>query len=231
MFKLTEASGGYGALPALDGVSLRVGRGEIVALLGRNGSGKTTTFKYIMGLLTRYGGEVRVGGQAIAHATEARARAGIGYVPQGRHVFARLSVAENIAAAAIAHGHDPRHAIDAGLALFPALVPRVRALAGQLSGGQQQMLAIARALAIRPRLLLLDEPTEGVQPSIVGELADSLRRLPAQGLSILIAEQDLDFALGLADSAYVLHRGAIERSTTAQQLRADTSALQELLGV
>lgn len=232
MFRLTDASGGYGTTPILRNVSVEVGRGEMVALLGRNGSGKSTTFKWIMGLLDRSSGSLSLDGAAIAHLPEARARAGLGYVPQGRFVFPRLNVMENIAAVAVAHGRDPEQAVADGFEIFPALAARSRALAGQLSGGQQQMLAVARALALRPKLLLLDEPTEGVQPSIVDELGEALRRLNARdGLSILVAEQDLHFALGLASRAYVLDRGRIERETAAASLLADRQSVQELLGV
>jgi len=232
MLSLRDATGGYGATPVLRGVSLDVGDGEVVALLGRNGSGKTSTFKYLMGMLDRNAGSVAIDNRPVAHVPELRARAGLGYVPQGRHVFPRLNILENIAAVAIAHGRDPGEAIDRSFHIFPALALRSRALAGQLSGGQQQMLAVARALAMQPKVLLLDEPTEGVQPSIVDELCDALLRLNAkEHLAILVAEQDLDFALQLASRAYVLDRGAVERQTTAADLRADTETIQELLGV
>jgi ABC-type branched-subunit amino acid transport system ATPase component len=232
LLELVDASGGYGTTPILRNISLGVAAGEIVALLGRNGSGKTTAFKYAMGLLDRFGGTVSVEGEAVAHRPESRARAGLAYVPQGRFVFPRLTVVENISAVAIAHGRRAADAVDRALAMFPALAPRMRALAGELSGGQQQMLAIVRALAMQPRVLLLDEPTEGVQPSIVDELSLALLRLNAmEGLSILVAEQDLNFALDLASRAYIMNRGGIEREAATSQLRHDREGIQELLGV
>ena len=231
MLEVLEASGGYSGTPILRSVTLRVGHGETVALLGRNGSGKTTALKYVMGLLDSTGGTVTLDRQPIPHVPERRAHAGLGYVPQGRFVFPRLTSAENIAAAAIAHGRAPSQALDESFELFPALKRHAGSLAGQLSGGQQQMLAIARAMATQPRVLVLDEPTEGVQPSIVDELIEALRRLSASGLAVLLAEQDLDVALELASRAYVMDRGAVEREAAGAELRRDRQALHDLLGV
>ncbi len=232
MFAISDATGGYGKTTILRDVCMSVAEGEIVALLGRNGAGKTTLLKYAMGLIDVFGGSVSLSGRSLPPAAARRARAGLGYVPQGRFVFPRLTVPENIAAAAIACGHSRREAVARAFADFPILEEKASSLAGSLSGGQQQILAIARALATKPKVLILDEPTEGVQPSIIDEIAGILKRLNADlGLSIVVAEQDLDFCLSLAERAYVLDKGAIARETTRQDLLADKDLLHELLGV
>ncbi|WP_209542194.1 ABC transporter ATP-binding protein [Variovorax sp. 1615] len=231
MFEAIEISGGYGKTSIVERASLRVGRGEIVALLGRNGVGKSTLMRLLVGQATSMGGSARLDGRPLPERTDDRARCGLGYVPQGRFVFPRLSVSENIALAAVACGHPRAEAIARAFADFPALVPKANDLAGRLSGGQQQILAMARALATRPKLLLLDEPTEGVQPSIVDEIAEVLLRLRRDGLSVLVAEQDLNFCLSIAERAYVMDQGRIVRETRKAELEGDRALLQELLGV
>lgn len=232
MFAISDATGGYGKTTILRDVCINVADGEIVALLGRNGAGKSTLLKYAMGLIDVFGGTVSLAGRALPPTASRRARAGLGYVPQGRFVFPRLTVPENIAAAAIACGHNRRDAVAKAFADFPILEEKASSLAGSLSGGQQQILAIARALATKPKVLILDEPTEGVQPSIIDEIAGILKRLNTElGLSIVVAEQDLDFCLSLAGRAYVLDKGLIARETTRQDLLADKDLLHELLGV
>ena len=232
MFEISNATGGYGKTVIVDGASITVGKGEIVALLGRNGVGKTTLLKYAMGLIDVFGGSVSLDGSELPQSTAKRARAGLGYVPQGRYVFPRLTVIENIAAAAIGCGHDSRAAVAKALADFPILREKAETLAGSLSGGQQQILSIARALATEPKVLILDEPTEGVQPSIVDEIAGMLLRMNTQRtLSIFVAEQNLDFCLSFAERSYILDKGTIVREATREQLLGDKVLLHELLGV
>ena len=232
MFEISNATGGYGKTTIIDDASIAVGTGEIVALLGRNGVGKTTLLKYAMGLIDVFGGSVLLDGSELPPSTAKRARAGLGYVPQGRYVFPRLTVIENIAAAAIGCGHDSRAAVEQALADFPILDEKAHTLAGSLSGGQQQILSIARALATEPKVLILDEPTEGVQPTIVDEIAGMLQRMNTQRtLSIVVAEQNLDFCLSVAERAYILDKGTIAREATREQLLGDHVLLHELLGV
>jgi urea ABC transporter ATP-binding protein UrtE len=232
MFKLVGATGGYGKTTIIRDVSLEVKRGEVVALLGRNGVGKSTLMRFASGSIPAMAGQVEIDGKVAPTAPERRARLGLGYVPQGRFVFPRMTVAENIAVAAAATGHEHKAAVTAALADFPMLKPKLDDLAGGLSGGQQQVLALARALATQPRILLLDEPTEGVQPSIIDEMAGILKRINAErGIAILVAEQDLDFCLSIAGRAYVMEKGRIRMEVDRDTLRADKALQQDLLGV
>ena len=218
MFVISNATGGYKKTTIIRDVTISVGDREMVALLGRNGAGKTTVIKYALGLIDMFAGTTSLDGKTMSSSTARRVKAGIGYVPQGRFVFPRLTVSENIAAAAVACGHNRTDAIDLALSDFPILKDKVSSLADGLSGGQQQILAIARALATKPRILILDEPTEGVQPSIVDEIAGVLRRLNGErGLAVLVAEQDLDFCLSLAERAYVLDKGTVAACNTFGQ--------------
>lgn len=207
----------YGGSHILRDVSLRVQPGRITVLLGRNGVGKTTLLKSLMGLVPVKSGEVRLQGQDITRAKPfERARAGIGYVPQGREIFGRLTVAENLAlglATRPASTPIPPELFE----LFPVLQQMLQRRGGDLSGGQQQQLAIARALAAGPRLLILDEPTEGIQPNIIQDIGRVIRRLAERGLAanggqpmaVLLCEQYYDFAEELADDYLVLERGAV----------------------
>lgn len=232
MFKIINATGGYGKTTIIRDVSLEVNSGEIVALLGRNGVGKSTLMRYATGLVPAMAGSIEIDGQTAPSNSAKRAQSGLGYVPQGRHVFPRMTVSENIAVAAASNGHDHRQAVDIALNDFPLLVQKADDLAGGLSGGQQQVLALARALAIQPKILLLDEPTEGVQPSIIDEIAGILKRINRErGISILVAEQDLDFCLSIAERAYVMEKGSIRLETDRNSLRDDKALQQELLGV
>ncbi|WP_419913014.1 ABC transporter ATP-binding protein [Hoeflea sp.] len=232
MFKVVDAVGGYGKTVIIRGVNLDVRAGEIVALLGRNGVGKSTLMKFVTGLVPATSGHVEFDGSVLPEKPAKRARLGIGYVPQGRYVFERMTVSENIAVAAASNGYDGKEAVAAALQDFPLLEPKIDDLAGGLSGGQQQILALARALAIQPRLLLLDEPTEGVQPSIIDDMAGVLKRINQErGISILVAEQDLEFCLSIAERAYVMEKGTIRLETDRETLLADKTLQQELLGV
>ncbi|MEO4042688.1 ABC transporter ATP-binding protein [Hoeflea sp. CAU 1731] len=232
MFKVISATGGYGKTTIIRDVSLDVNAGEIVALLGRNGVGKSTLMRFATGLIPASNGTVEIAGEIAPASPSKRARMGLGYVPQGRFVFQRMTVMENIAVAAASNGYDAKATVDEMLADFPLLEPKATDLAGGLSGGQQQVLALARALATRPKILLLDEPTEGVQPSIIDEMAGILKRINRDSqIAILVAEQNLDFCLSIAGRAYVMEKGAIRLETDRQSLKNDKALQQELLGV
>jgi len=232
MFKIANATGGYGKTTIIRDISLEVEEGEIVALLGRNGVGKSTVMRYAAGLISSTEGHVEIAGIKLPNIPAKRAKQGLGYVPQGRYVFPRMTVTENIAVAAATHGYKPKMMVEELLEDFPMLIPKANDLAGGLSGGQQQVLALARALATRPKILLLDEPTEGVQPSIIDEMSGVLKRINQEhNLAILVAEQDLDFCLSIAKRAYVMEKGKINRSIDRDSLRADTALQKELLGV
>jgi urea ABC transporter ATP-binding protein UrtE len=232
VLRISEATAGYGKTLIIRDVELEVGDGEMVALLGRNGVGKTTLMKYVMGLLAGARGTVELAGASLPPAPARRARAGHGYVPQGRREFPRLTVAENITAAAVACGRPAAAMLAEVLGEFPILAERAGQLAGSLSGGQQQILAIGRALATAPKVLLLDEPTEGVQPSIIDDIGQILERLHRErGLSVLLAEQNLDFAMSLTSRCYVMDKGTIARRASREELLRDKALLHELLGV
>ena len=227
MLKIEGLNQYYGSSHVLRQVSLQVADGGCTVLLGRNGVGKTTLLRCLMGLLPIRSGQVMLGGQEVASWTpEARAQAGMGYVPQGREVFSELTVRENLLVGEITAerrrrlagpgdgaGQDrpPRHTYEDVVNLFPVLKSMGQRLAGNLSGGQQQQLAIARALLTQPRLLILDEPTEGIQPSIVQEIQAVIASLKGQ-LSILLVEQYVDFAESVADHFTVLVRGQVVAS-------------------
>jgi urea transport system ATP-binding protein len=220
----------YGRTQVLFGVSLEVPEGSLVCVMGRNGVGKTTLLNTIMGLLPASRGTVSVDGVDMTRAkTHKRVRAGIGYVPQGHGMFPQLTVRENLAVVLEASRHGEPAAIDEALAMFPRLEPLLSRRAGFLSGGQQQQLAIARAVITRPRLLVLDEPTEGIQPSIIDEIEESIARLHATGLSILLVEQYLDFAVRLADYFVVLERGEVVHTGTNAELQDES--VRRLLAV
>jgi urea transport system ATP-binding protein len=219
-----------GRTRVLFGVSLEVPAGSLVCVMGRNGVGKTTLLNTLMGVLTPTRGHVSFDGHDITRAkTHKRVRAGIGYVPQGHGVFPQLTVWENLAVVLEATKHGDAAAVDEALELFPRLKPMLKRKAGFLSGGQQQQLAIARALITRPRLLVLDEPTEGIQPSIIDEIEEAIAGLHAGGLSILLVEQYLDFALRLADSFVILERGEVVR--TGSQADLHDESVRRLLAV
>ncbi|MBU6497983.1 MAG: ABC transporter ATP-binding protein [Rhodospirillales bacterium] len=220
---------GYGAARVLSAVSLRVPQGESVALLGRNGMGKTTLLLAIMGLATHFAGTIRLGGAEITRMRpEQRALAGIGWVPQERNIFRSLTVEENLTAVARPGQWDVARVY----AMFPRLAERRVNMGGQLSGGEQQMLAVGRALVLNPKLLLLDEPTEGLAPIIVAELLAVLRRLAREeGLSCVIVEQHAQKVLGVTDQAVILERGAVVHAGPSAALAADGAMLARYLGV
>jgi len=211
LLRVNGLRGGYGGEPVLQGVDISVQPGEIVAVIGRNGVGKSTLMRCLIGLLTPSAGTIHLAGAEITGMTaNLRARSGIGYIPQGREVFPRLSVQENLLVGEVAlePGRQPDYERIFGF--FPILKERARQTAGTLSGGQQQQLAIARAMIGEPRLMLLDEPSEGIQPSIVKDIARNVRRLNAEtGVAVLLVEQNLDLIVSLAGRGFVMDKGRI----------------------
>jgi branched-chain amino acid transport system ATP-binding protein len=223
MLSVRDLEAYYGRAHILSGVGLEVARGEVVVLLGRNGAGKSTTLKSIMGLVRPAGGTVDFEGRAIARmAPHAIARLGLGYVPEDRRVFSELSVAENLEV-----GRQPPRpgcpvwTPEAIFALFPNLAELRGRPAGQTSGGEQQMLTIGRTLMGNPALLLLDEPSEGLAPVIVEQMAATIRALKAEGLSVLLSEQNLRFATEVSDRAYIIEKGRIRYEGAMADLAAD----------
>jgi branched-chain amino acid transport system ATP-binding protein len=222
----------YGLSRVLFGVSLEVAAGECVCLLGRNGVGKTTTIRSVMGLLRPTSGRVVWKGSNIAGWAPHRvARAGIGFVPEDRRIFPELTVWENLDVAARAGRRNGHWNIAAVFALFPKLEELRNRPGGFLSGGEQQMLTIGRTLMGNPELLLLDEPSEGLAPLVVAALLENIRSLKEQGLTILLAEQGVDFSLALADRVYLLEKGHIRYSGPAAELRDDTKLRDRLLAL
>jgi len=214
----------YGSSHTLRGVSLQVARGECLALLGRNGVGKTTLLKCLMGVLPVAGGTVQLAGRDITRLPpHARAAAGIAYVPQGREIFARLTVAENLRMGmATLPRREAANISGQVFELFPVLKEMLQRRGGDLSGGQQQQLAIARALLQRPQVLILDEPTEGIQPSIIKDIERVIRLLRQRGdIAILLCEQYFDFAHALADHFVVLSRGEVVAAGSQAQMASD----------
>ena len=232
LLSVEEIHTAYGLSRVLFGISLAVEPGECVCLLGRNGVGKTTTMRSVMGLTPPSSGRVLWQGRDIrGWAPHRVARAGIGFVPEDRRIFAELSVRENLEVGARA-ARRPGHWTSATVGeLFPVLRERRDQRGGLLSGGEQQMLTIARTLMGNPDLLLLDEPSEGLAPLVVETLRSKIGELKAQGLTILLAEQGVDFALALADRVYVLEKGTIRFSGRATELRDNEALLDRLLSL
>uniref|UniRef100_E6Q429 High-affinity branched-chain amino acid transport ATP-binding protein livF (LIV-I protein F) n=1 Tax=mine drainage metagenome TaxID=410659 RepID=E6Q429_9ZZZZ len=223
----------YGGIVALRGIDLRVEEGEIVALLGANGAGKTTTLRAISGLLPIRSGDVAFEGTSVRkRSPDAIARLGIGHVPEGRRVFTRMTVRENLELGgfAISSHREVAARIDDVLAIFPRLRERIAQRAGTLSGGEQQMLAVGRALIARPRLLLLDEPSLGLAPLVVTQIFEVLRDIHHRGTTIVLVEQNARAALALADRGYVLRNGEIARCDTAAALAQDPAVVAAYLG-
>ena len=221
----------YGAIAALKGISFTVGEGEIVALLGANGAGKTTTQKTISGMLRPALGSITFDGQRIDGIPAHRLIGlGICHVPEGRHVFPRMSVAENLEMGAFRFRRPDDAELDRVLTLFPILRDRFRQPAGTLSGGEQQMLAIGRALMGKPRLLLLDEPSMGLAPLIVRQIFEIVREINDSGVTVLLVEQYAAQALALANRGYVLETGELVLSGTGQELLADDRVRAAYLG-
>jgi urea transport system ATP-binding protein len=211
MLSLSNLNVSYDGSRILRGVGLTVPEKSLVCLMGRNGVGKTTTLKSVVGLVKPESGSVRLAGAELTGlAPDARARLGIGYVPQGRDIFPHLTVWENLKVSLVVHRAKGNGQIERVLELFPILKEFLQRKGGVLSGGQQQQLAIARALLTDPKILILDEPTEGIQPNIIDLIGDTLLKIKQEGrISILLVEQYLDFCLSVGDSFYIMDRGAI----------------------
>ena len=232
MLEVRALRAGYGAIEVLRGVDLVVGAGEIVALLGRNGAGKSTLNNNVCGLYRPFGGAIEFDGQAIAGAPSMRiVEAGLVQVPEGRRVFPNLSVRENLELGSYRRGRAARATnLERVLAVFPRLNERMTQLAGTLSGGEQQMLAIGRGLMSEPRLLILDEPSLGLSPLLVEEMFTLIGRLNRDGLAILLVEQNVVQSLAIAHRAYVLENGRIALSGAAAELAEHPELRKSYLG-
>jgi branched-chain amino acid transport system ATP-binding protein len=221
----------YGAVQVLYGLDLTLNKGEVLCLFGRNGAGKTTTLKAIMGLVRSSAGSIRLDGQELtglpAHEVP---KAGVAYVPQGRRLFAEMTVAENIEIGLMTRrkGKAVRENV---LDLFPLLRQRLRQRSGTLSGGEQQMLAMARALCLEPQVLLLDEPTEGLMPSMIARIRETVSKLRDMGVSTILVEQRVDAVLSVADRVSFIENGRNRETVDVEELRADPSAVRRYVGV
>jgi branched-chain amino acid transport system ATP-binding protein len=232
MLEVGELAAGYGRIPILGGVSFSVARGEFVGILGHNGMGKTTLLRALMGYIPATAGRVVLEDADITRAEPyRRARAGMGYVPQGREIFPGLSVRDNLRMGAIGRPKDEAAAIESALQTFPRLKSLIDRPGGALSGGEQQLLAIARCLVGNPRLILLDEPTEGIQPSIIDEIAETLLGLRSKGaLTMILVEQNLDFIATLSERVLIIQKGVIVHSAEPGELHGH-GLVNEFIGV
>jgi branched-chain amino acid transport system ATP-binding protein len=221
----------HGSSQTLQGMSLTVVKGEVLCLLGRNGAGKTTTLRAIMGLATAGAGSIRLDGTEIsALPAHERPRFGIGYVPQGHRLFSELTVRENLEIGMMTR-RSPQRVLDETLSLFPRLQERLGQVSGTLSGGEQQMLATARALCLDPKVILLDEPTEGLMPSMIATIRDVVVTLRNQGKAILLVEQRVEAVLSIADRVCFVENGKAQAVMPVEVLRADPSLLSRYVGV
>jgi len=230
MLSVTGLTAQIGKIPVLRGVNLTVNGGDTVALLGRNGVGKTSTLRAILGLLRRTGGSVVFDGKSLNDiAPHKLAGMGIGYVPQGRGIFPLLTVEENLLLSV--KGAPNQNMLEEMFTRFPRIKERLRQPAGTLSGGEQQMLAIARCLLLEPKLIILDEPTEGIMPKLVAQIRHEIASIAKRGISVLLVEQNLRTALRLASRVYLMERGQIVHEGTSASLQADPEIVHRYLGV
>ena len=232
--RILDVSGlwpGYVATPILQGVNMSAARGEIVGVIGRNGVGKSTLMRCLIGLLDSWQGSITFLGRDVTRLeSDARARAGCGYIPQGRDVFPQMSVEENLQVGKLIGGPNGKKLPELVYEYFPRLKERRRQLAGTMSGGEQQQLAIGRALIGNPVLMILDEPSEGVQPSIVQQICEALKSFRSElGTTIVFVEQNLDTILAIAERCYIMEKGTITRSLTGDDVNADNVRAQLLL--
>lgn len=232
IIELADVDAGYGSTSVLHAVSLQVSPGEVVTLLGANGAGKSTTLRLVSGILTPRRGRLLLDGRPVAHSDpRAAVLAGVAHCPEGRRIFPALTVRENVElGASILPRAERGAAVEEMLSLFPRLQERLSQQGGTLSGGEQQMLAIARALASRPRLLMLDEPSLGLAPLVVAQVADVIRQLRSRGTTVLLVEQNAALALALADRAYILESGRVVLSGAAAELVDDPRVRDAYLG-
>ena len=232
MLKVKELHAGYGRIPILNGVNLDVAEGQVLGILGHNGMGKTTLIKTLMGFIDTTQGTIQLEGQDITRAApNRRARAGFGYVPQGRDIFPRMTVRDNLRFAVAASGSTSKTKVDEILDQFQRLAPLMDREGGALSGGEQQILAIARCLCADPKLMFLDEPTEGIQPSIIEQIAELLSMLKQKSqLTIVLVEQNLEFVSSLSDRVAIIQKGTIVNELAPSQL-GEAKVLDEFIGV
>jgi branched-chain amino acid transport system ATP-binding protein len=231
MLNLQNIQSGYGAVQVLFDLSFNAKAGEIICIMGRNGAGKTTTLKTIMGLLPLSSGKITLNGTDLSSiAPHKISQQGIAYVPQGRRLFSELSVAQNLEVGLL-HTPDKAQTREELLTLFPRLRDRLKQQANTLSGGEQQMLAMARALAIKPSVLLLDEPTEGLQPSMIDLIRDVVIKMKEQKLAVVLVEQRVDAVLNIADQVVFVENGRGLETTDTEALRAEPEKLYRYLGV
>jgi branched-chain amino acid transport system ATP-binding protein/urea transport system ATP-binding protein len=234
MLKLSEVHAGYRRTPVLQGVDLTIAAGERVAVLGRNGVGKTTLLRAIVGEIPLMAGSIQLKDRDVATLpTHERARLGVAYVPQGREIFPGLSVLDNLRVASFGTGRDDLdERLDEQLTEFPVLAEKRRQRGDSLSGGQQQILALARALMTGPSVLLLDEPSEGIQPSIVSEIGEIVLRLnERRGITVVLVEQNLDFAARVCERAFLMDKGSVVRDMPAADVANDRELQHEYMGV
>ena len=221
----------YGGIHALQGISFEVHEGEVVALIGANGAGKSTTLKTVSGMMHPRNGKITFLGEDITRTDSYKLTAkGLAHVPEGRRIFLQMTVMENLEMGAYIHKKLPKDALDNVFERFPRLLERKNQVAGTLSGGEQQMLAMGRALMSRPKLMMLDEPSMGLAPILVEQIFDIIRELHAAGTTILLVEQNAEMALDIADRAYVLESGTIALSGTGQELAQSDEIKKAYLG-
>ncbi|WP_372053384.1 ABC transporter ATP-binding protein (plasmid) [Tistrella mobilis] len=235
MTALLEVQGlksGYGRIPILMGVDFTLGAGEFLGILGHNGMGKTTLIRTLMGYLPATAGRITLDGRDVTTAKPAaKAAAGLGYVPQGRQIFPDLSVYENLRMGQAGKPRESREVIDRVLAMFPRLTRLLDRRGGALSGGEQQLLALARCLCTEPRMILLDEPTEGIQPNILDEIVETLHELRRQtGIAMILVEQNLEFLTALSDRLLIIQKGVIT-DEVSPELMADPERIADFVGM
>ncbi len=232
MFSASRVSAGYtSGSNVIRDVSLELERGKVLCLLGRNGAGKTSLLKTIMGLMPFRSGEILLNGIELTAMKAHRIPAnGVGYVPQGRRLFAELTVAENLEIGLLLKKQD-KLLLDQALDLFPALGARLKQVSGTLSGGEQQMLAMARALCLHPSLLLLDEPTEGLMPSMISTIRNVISRLAGEGVAILLVEQRIDAVLGVADRIAFMENGILHKPLDVAEVEHDEELIRRYIGI
>jgi branched-chain amino acid transport system ATP-binding protein len=231
MLSVTGLQGGYGRINILNGLDLQVEEGEFLGILGHNGMGKTTLLKALMGLIPATAGEIRLNNHPItALPTHRRVQAGLGYVPQGRQIFPDLSVHENLLMGCARNGATSLATVERVLEHFPRLRRLLDRRGGGLSGGEQQLLALARCLCGVPKIVLLDEPTEGIQPSIIDEMIDTLKLISkSEAMTIILVEQNIEFLMELAERLLILQRGRIREELRGEQVRDAAALAHELM--